>query len=73
MLFLFAVQLKREQYKDRSTTELASFPGPAQLSVACSTEKALTISFQFFARMWGVPENKAVTECELSNKYDREK
>ena len=67
---LFAVQLRREQYKYRRMTELASFPGPAQLSMACSTEKALNLSFRFFIRMCGEPGNEAMTECELSNKYD---
>ena len=70
--FLFAVQLRREQYKYRSITELASFPGSAQLSIACSTEKALNLFFQFFVSTWGEPRNEAMTECELSNKYDRE-
>ena len=69
---LFAVQLRREQYKYRSTTELASFPAPTQLSVTCSMEKALTLSFRFFVRVCGEPGNEAMTGCELSNKYDRE-
>ena len=69
---LFPVQLRREQYKNRSTTELALFPGPTQLSMACCTEKALNLSFRFFICVWGEPGNEAMTECELSNKYDRE-
>ena len=53
--------------KYRSMTELALFPGPTQLSVACSTEKALTLSFRFFVRVCGEPGNEAMTECELTN------
>ena len=64
--------VRREQYKNRSTTELALFPGPTQLSMACCTEKALNLSFRFFICVWGEPGNEAMTECELSNKYDRE-
>ena len=36
---------------------IASFPGPAQLSVACSTEKPL--SFPFFICVQGEPGNEA--------------
>ena len=69
---LFPVQLKREQYKNRSMTELPMFLGPAQFSIACSMEKALTLSFKFFVHVCGEPGNEAMTECGLSNKYDRE-
>ena len=38
---------------------LSSFPGPAQLSVACSTEK------RFFVCAWGEPGNEANRPLEL--------
>ena len=40
-------------YTKRGYIYVASFPGPAQLSIACSTEKC------FFIRAWGVPGNEA--------------
>ena len=48
---------------------LASFPGPAQLSVACSTEKrvsSLTLSFRFFVRARGEPGNEATPVYDLA-------
>ena len=42
----------------KTASPLASFPGPAQLSVACSTEKH---SFPFFVRAQGEPGNEATS------------
>ena len=39
------------------TLKVASFPGPAQLSVTCSMEKPFP--FEFFVRVWGEPGNEA--------------
>ena len=43
---------------------LASFPGPAQLSVAWSTEK------RFFVRTWGEPGNEASICMMFHNVYN---
>ena len=69
---LFSVQLRQEQYKNRSMTELASFTDPTPFFNGLQYEKGHKPFLLIFHSHVGVPENKAVTERELSNEYDRE-
>ena len=40
---------------------VASFPGPAQLSITCSMEKRYPFPFDCFVHAWGEPGNKAIS------------